>query len=88
MHEKIYKWPIGPWPKDEQLKEAGTTNFQHWVAGMEGWCMWLLTRFGEPQPRTKEEVYKEEVYKEEVYVYVAQLRQELQNPYHHVWHRM
>ncbi|OKP12453.1 hypothetical protein PENSUB_1913, partial [Penicillium subrubescens] len=78
VHEKIYKWPIGPWPKDKQLKEAGAVNFQHWVAGMEGWFMWLLTRFGEPQPWSKEEVY----------VYVAQLRKELQSPYHHVWHRV
>ncbi|KAJ5414920.1 hypothetical protein N7509_000018 [Penicillium cosmopolitanum] len=34
-----------------------TVNFLHWVAGMEGWCMWLLSKFGEPQPRTKEEVH-------------------------------
>lgn len=52
-------------------------NFQHWVAGMEGWCMWLLTKFGEQEPWTKEEVH----------VCVA-LRRELQNPYHHVWHRV
>ncbi|KAJ5253238.1 hypothetical protein N7489_003648 [Penicillium chrysogenum] len=70
VHEKTYKWPIGPWPKEKQLKEVGTVNFQHWITGLEGWCMWLFTKFGEPQPWAKEEVH----------VYVAQLRKELKTP--------
>jgi hypothetical protein len=78
VHEKTYKWPIGPWPKEKQLKEVGTVNFQHWIAGLEGWCMWHFTKFGEPEPWTKEEVH----------VYVAQLRKELKKPHHHVWHRV
>ncbi|KAJ5277607.1 hypothetical protein N7534_003675 [Penicillium rubens] len=57
VHEKTYKWPIGPWPKEKQLKEVGTVNFQHWIAGLEGWCMWHFTKFGEPEPWTKEEVH-------------------------------
>ncbi|KAJ5083679.1 hypothetical protein N7456_013106 [Penicillium angulare] len=57
VHERVYKWPIGPWPKDERIKEAGVMNFQHWMTGMEGWCMWLLTKYGTPQPWTTEEVY-------------------------------
>lgn len=77
VHEKSYKWPIGPWPRDQKYKEAGTVNFQHWMSGMEGWCMWLLTKFGSPEPWAKEEVL----------VYVAKLRAELKNPRFHVYQR-
>ncbi|KAJ5182530.1 hypothetical protein N7492_000146 [Penicillium capsulatum] len=71
------KWPIGPWPKDKSLKEAGAVNFQHWIAGMEGYSMWLLTRFGHPVPWSKEEVQ----------VYVAKMRKELSNAHFHCYHR-
>lgn len=77
VHEKNYKWPIGPWPRDQNLKEAGTINFQHWLSGMEGWCMWLLTKFGSPAPWTQEEVR----------VFVAKMRQEFKNPYYHTYQR-
>lgn len=77
IHEKEHKWPIGPWPRDKKLKEAGVVNFQHWMSGMEGWCLWLLTKFGSPQPWTKEEVH----------VYVAKMRAELKNPRHHIYQR-
>ncbi|KXG52938.1 uncharacterized protein PGRI_081930 [Penicillium griseofulvum] len=77
VHEKVYKWPIGPWPRDQKFKEAGMVNCQHWMSGMEGWCMWLLTKFGDPQPWTKEEVH----------VYCAKLRSELKNPYIHAYHK-
>ncbi|KAJ5772571.1 hypothetical protein N7520_003100 [Penicillium odoratum] len=43
VHEKPYKWPIGAWARDRRFKEAGMINFQHWMGGMEGWSMWLLT---------------------------------------------
>lgn len=77
VHEKVYKWPIGPWPKDHKFKEAGTVNIQHWMSGMEGWCMWLLTKFGHPAPWAKEEVH----------VYCANLRNEMKNPRFHVYHK-
>lgn len=77
VHEKSYKWPIGPWPRDQKYKEAGTVNFQQWMSGMEGWCMWLLTKFGSPEPWSKEEVH----------VYVAKLRVELKNPRFHIYQR-
>lgn len=77
VHQKLYKWPIGPWPRDREMKEAGMVNHQHWSSGMEGWCMWLLTRFGDPHPWSQEEVQ----------VYVARLRNELMNPRFHIWHR-
>jgi hypothetical protein len=76
-HIQEYKWPIGPWPKDKQLKEAGAVNFQHWLSGMEGYGMWLLTKFGDPVPWTKQEVP----------VYVAKMRKELSNPRYHIYHR-
>lgn len=72
------KWPIGPWPKDKQLKEIGFVNGQHWKAGMEGWAMWLLTKFGVPYPWTKEEVQ----------VFAAQMRNELNNSHFPLWHRV
>ncbi|KAJ5097856.1 hypothetical protein N7532_004857 [Penicillium argentinense] len=77
VHEKEYKWPIGPWPRDKKYKEAGTVNFQHWLSGMEGWCMWLLTKYGSPEPWTKEEVH----------VYVAKMRKELKDPSYHTYQR-
>ncbi|KAJ5102429.1 hypothetical protein NUU61_004651 [Penicillium alfredii] len=77
VHEKTYKWPIGPWPKDQKYKEAGTVNIQHWLSGMEGWCMWLLTKYGSPEPWTKDEVH----------VYVANLRKDLKNPHYHPYHK-
>ncbi|KAJ5567881.1 hypothetical protein N7450_010367 [Penicillium hetheringtonii] len=77
IHEQEYKWPIGPWPRDKKYKEAGTVNFQHWLSGMEGWCMWLLTKFGSPAPWTKEEVL----------VYVAKLRKEIKIPRYHTYQR-
>ncbi|KAJ5832524.1 hypothetical protein N7474_000835 [Penicillium riverlandense] len=76
MHEQVYKWPIGPWPKHQKYKEAGRLNYEHWMSGMEGWCMWLLTKFGAPKPWSKEEVY----------VYCAKLRSEIKNPNYHVYH--
>lgn len=77
IHVHECKWPLGPWARDKQLKEAGTVNFAQWAAGMEGYAMHLLTKYGEPQPWSKEEVM----------VYVAKVRSELANPRHHVYHR-
>jgi len=42
--EKIYKWPIGPWSKDQHMKQLGLWNLLHWEEGIEGWSMALLTR--------------------------------------------
>lgn len=77
VQETTYKWPIGPWPRDKNLKEAGTINFHHWLSGMEGWCMWLLTKFGAPAPWSPEEVR----------VFVAKMRKEFKNPSYHTYQR-
>lgn len=77
VHEKIYKWPLGPWPRDQKFKEAGMVNIQHWMSGIEGWCMWLLTKYGEPEPWTKDQVH----------VFCAKMRTELKNPHYHTYHK-
>ena len=74
-HEKLYKIPLGPWPKDKILKEAGQLQYLHWTAALEGWAMWLLTKHGAPSPWTKEEVQ----------VYLAKIRAELRNPHLHAY---
>jgi hypothetical protein len=75
VHEKNDKWPIGAWLKDKSLKEAGFVNLEHWLAGMEGYAMYLLTKHGDPVPWSKEEVQ----------VYVAQMRQALTNRHFHAY---
>ena len=76
VQEKLYKCPIGGWPKDPLLKDAGKVNKFHWSSGLDGWAMWLLTRYGAPEPWSPEEVQ----------VYVAKVRQEMQNPKLHSYH--
>lgn len=69
-HEQVYNFPVGQWPKDPLLKEAGRLNYHHWSSGLEGWGMWLLTKNGASQPWAKEDVQ----------LYVAKLRAELKKP--------
>jgi SAM-dependent methyltransferase len=40
-----FKWPIGPWPKDPKLKEIGSFNRLGWEDGVEGWAMYLFTKY-------------------------------------------
>ncbi|KAI9825141.1 MAG: hypothetical protein M1819_000599 [Sarea resinae] len=75
VHEKVQKLPLGTWPKDPLLKDAGKVNKEHWLAGLEGWAMWLLTHYGAPKPWSSEEVL----------VYVASVRKELLNPKLHIY---
>jgi len=67
VHEHLYRLPLGPWARNEVLKEAGRINYHHWSAGLEGYAMWLLTKFGAPEPWTTDEVH----------VYLASIRKEL-----------
>ncbi|KGO67581.1 hypothetical protein PITC_094500 [Penicillium italicum] len=73
VHQKKSRIPLGPWPKNKVLKEVGQLQYAHWNAALEGWAMWLLTHFGEPEPWTKEEVQ----------VFLAKVRVELKDPYIH-----
>ncbi|KAJ5178538.1 uncharacterized protein N7500_001237 [Penicillium coprophilum] len=77
FQEKPYLWPIGPWARDQNFKEAGVINSHHWLSGMEGWCMWLLTHFGAPHPWSKDEVT----------VYLAKVRSEIKNPRYHLYQK-
>ncbi|CAI7637377.1 unnamed protein product [Penicillium pancosmium] len=77
LNEKSSKWPIGAWPKDKQLKEAGLMNYHMWSAGLEGWGMWLLTKFGAPSPWPPEQVQ----------TYVGKIRSELKDPRVHAYQR-
>ncbi|KAJ5254262.1 hypothetical protein N7524_011442 [Penicillium chrysogenum] len=75
VQEKLYKIPLGPWPKDKVLKEVGQLQYAHWLAALEGWAMWLLTKFGAPSPWSKEEVQ----------LYLSNVRAELRNPRTHAY---
>ncbi|KAJ5981957.1 hypothetical protein N7451_012057 [Penicillium sp. IBT 35674x] len=55
------------------VEEVGQLQYAHWNTALEGWAMWLLTHFGEPEPWTKEEVQ----------VFLAKVRVELKNPHIH-----
>ncbi|KAJ5396797.1 hypothetical protein N7509_004910 [Penicillium cosmopolitanum] len=77
IHEKATKWPIGPWPREKSKKELGSINLHHWLTGIEGYTMFLMTKFGDPEPWTQEEVR----------VYNAQMRKALLNPHHHPYQR-
>lgn len=71
--EHRYKLPIGGWSKDKKLKELGMYNRLYWEQGIEGWCLFLLTR------------YLGWRY-EEVMVYVAQMRKMLKDKTVHAYH--
>ncbi len=75
VHERLYKVPMGPWAKDKLLKEVGVLNLQHWKSGLEGYAMWLLTKFGAPSPWTKAEVD----------VYLVNVRKELMDSRIHAY---
>ncbi|CAG7962766.1 unnamed protein product [Penicillium nalgiovense] len=75
VQEKLYKIPLGPWPKDKVLKEVGQLQYAHWIAALEGWAMWLLTKFGAPSPWSTEEVQ----------VYLSKVRAELRNSRTHAY---
>lgn len=77
LREKVYKWPIGAWPRDPVLKEAGRLNWHMWRTGLDGYARYLLTKFGLPEPWSIEEVQ----------VYVAKVRAEINNPRYHIYHR-
>lgn len=74
-HETVYKIPVGPWPRDKLLKETGRLQYLHWTTALEGWAMWLLTKFGAPSPWSADEVQ----------VYLGKVRSELRNPRVHAF---
>lgn len=70
-----FKWPIGPWPKDKQLKVLGRLCRAHIDSGLENWTLRLVTTvLGWTA--------------EEVYVLCANVRQDITNPKVHAIHEM
>ncbi|KAF8463076.1 S-adenosyl-L-methionine-dependent methyltransferase [Kalaharituber pfeilii] len=45
VQESIHLWPVGPWPKDRKLKEAGRIGQFAMVQSMETFCLDLWTRY-------------------------------------------
>lgn len=76
VHEEYFKVPIGSWAKGDKLKEAGRVNWQMWTGGLEGFSLFLLTKFGSPRPWTKDEVFE----------MVAKVREEFNRPGQHIYH--
>lgn len=56
VQRQNYKAPIGTWPKLPVYKDAGRVSKEQFLSGIEGWCMYLLTKWGLPKPWTVEEV--------------------------------
>lgn len=85
------KIPYGDWPKHPVYKDAGACNKLHYLNGVEGWSMWLLTKvsaavdgarvcangiqFGQPKPWSVEEVN----------AYVDRLKKDMNNPKYHLY---
>lgn len=44
VEEKIFRIPLGPWPKDKELKELGRWNLLSAMQGLDGFTMALFTR--------------------------------------------
>lgn len=78
VQEEYYKVPIGPWCKDTKLKEVGRVSQNFWLSGLDGFAMFLLTKFGSPEPWTQEEVL----------AYTGKVRAELKDPKIHTFHYM
>lgn len=67
---KTYQVPHGTWAKHPMFKEAGRFNKMQLENGMEGFAMFCLTRFGQPEPWSPEQVQ----------AYLAEVRKELNDP--------
>lgn len=61
-----FKWPIGPWAKDQHYKELGEWALENALEGLEAWSMAALTRALDWTS-------------EEVQVFLLQVRNEFKN---------
>lgn len=75
VHEFRFKLPMAGWSSDRRMKEIGLYNQLHWEQGIEGWCLYLFTRYLGWQY-------------EEVMVYVAQMRKMLRDKKVHAYHEV
>lgn len=44
VQSDVKKMPYGSWPRHPVYKDVGRCNKVHYLAGLEGWSMWLLTK--------------------------------------------
>ena len=56
VHKIDYKFQIKKWRKLQVYKDAGRVALNQIANGMEGWILWLLTKYGSPKPWSVEEV--------------------------------
>lgn len=73
VHEHMFKWPVGVWPKDKALKKMGKLTMVNFLVGIEGFTMRLWTSALGMQV-------------DEVHEYLDKVRQDIQNPkIHSYW---
>lgn len=42
--ETKFRWHIGAWGATPKIKDIGRWNLAHWIEGLEGWTLALMTR--------------------------------------------
>lgn len=90
--ETVHRWPVGEWPKDPYIKQVGRWNREHWLMGIEGWSMALLTRVlnvGLPSTPMKLKLTMPLQWTyTEVQAYLGKMREALNDPRIHAYHIM
>ena len=87
VQEKLYKAPIGSWPKNPLMKEVGRYQKRQILDGLEGYAMYapILFDFGSKELTSFRFMQTkfgdpEPWSPEEVHVWVAKTREEFANP--------
>lgn len=66
VQEHMFKWPVGTWPKDKELKRMGKLTMINFLVGIDGFTMRLWTSaFG--------------MQVDEVNEYLEKVKQDIQN---------
>lgn len=78
VQEASNKFPVGPWPKNPVYKEVGRVHLNALKTGLEGYTMFLLTNFGDPEPWSPEQVQ----------LFLMETRQEFNNKTYHAYERI
>lgn len=101
VQEAYFELPIGTWPKNRRLKEAGRIQFTAWTGGLDGFLMFFLTKFGEYGDAvsclallricdsTNHPVFlgsPQPWTVEEVLAYTAKMREEFNDRKNHIYH--
>lgn len=77
LQEQDYKVPVGVWPKHPIYRDCGRVKAEEVTTGMEGWCTFLLTNFGDTKPWSLDEVT----------VLLAKMRADIANPSYHTYQK-